>query len=91
MIAKESAEIYCNENIIELFNFFADIRENRIDGSKPFNISSPQDMASIQKTLGKGGDAGSKNYFCHCCSIKSEDRATPNTEKCEAYKEEGID
>ena len=91
MIAKESADVYSNEHIIQLFQIFADIRENGMDGSKPFNISSSQDMELVQKKLGKGGGAGSKTYFCHCCSIKSEDRATPKTEKCESFTEEGID
>ena len=39
-------------------------------------------MASLQKTLGKGGGSGTKHYFCHCSEIQRDNRTKPNVRKC---------
>ena len=55
MISKETADLYKNKHIVEFFKVFEELKNNGLDGSEKLNISSPQDMASFQKTLGKGG------------------------------------
>ena len=63
LIAKDSSTIYKNEHIVRFFNFFQQVKSSGIRGSIPLNISSPQDMSSIQKAVGKGGGSGSKTFL----------------------------
>ena len=90
MISKETADVYKNKHIVEFFKFFEELKNNGLDGSEKLNISSPQDMASFQKTLGKGGGSGTKKFFCHCCSITKEQRANPRINKCQDCEDKSI-
>ena len=45
---------------------------------KSINLSNPSDMAAIQKVLGIGGASKVWKFFCHCCSLTSNDIAKPN-------------
>ena len=83
LIGKECNKTYDNKYIDDFFKFFKDVEENGLDGSLPLKVSAPQDMASLQKTLGRGGSSGTKNYFCHCCGIHKDYKAKPNIIKCD--------
>ena len=73
------------------FNFFEVIEKEGFKGSLPFKISAGQDMSSIQKTLGKGGGSHTKHFFCHCCQVQRDKRATPNVHKCDSCKNKDVD
>ena len=51
-------QIYIKMSIVLIFQYFDDLKEDGYKNSKPLNISSPQDISSTQKTVGKGGGYG---------------------------------
>ena len=83
LIGKECNKTYDNKYVEDFFRFFKDVEENGLDDSLPLKVSAPQDMASLQKTLGRGGSSGTKNYFCHCCGIHKDYKAKHNIIKCD--------
>ena len=91
MIAKETNKTYDSEHIKDFVKFLEVIRKEGFKGSLPFNISAGQDMSSIQKTLGKGGGSHTKHFFCHCCQVQRDKRATPNVHKCDSCKNKDVD
>jgi len=47
---------------------------------KPLDIVMNANMLFTWKHLGRGGAAKVKKYFCHCCTLKSENIAISNEE-----------
>ena len=79
-MGKETANMY-QEEFKDLFQIFIDASADNqkvFPEWKPINFSNPADMAAIQKVLGIGGAAKVWRFFCHCCSLTSQDIVTPN-------------
>ena len=58
-------------------------------GNNPISVSSPQDMSSMWKALGRGGGCKVKTFFCYCCAVTSKDSATPRKTCCHSCLEKG--
>ncbi len=52
---------------------------------QPLDIVMNTDMSFTWKYLGRGGAAKVKKYFCHCCTLKSENIVVPNDKRCSKW------
>jgi hypothetical protein len=52
-------------------------------------VSSPQDMSSMWKALGRGGRCKVKTFFCYCCAMTSKESTTARKIKCPSCVEKG--
>ena len=79
-MGKETEKMYQEEfkKIFELFDEASKQGQQVFPGWERLNFANPADMAAIQKCLGIGGAAKVMKFFCHCCSIESNDIVTPN-------------
>jgi hypothetical protein len=72
LIAKDTKELY-NTSFADFFAFFQQVDDHGFgEFTRPFNVSAPQDMSSIWKSLKKGGGCKNRTLFCHCCSLTKE-------------------
>ncbi len=49
---------------------------------KPLQVVHNSDLSLMWKYRERGGAAKVKKFFCHCCTLKSDNIVTPNNEKC---------
>jgi DNA-directed RNA polymerase subunit RPC12/RpoP len=72
LIAKDNKSTY-NKFLRHIFEFGQELRDVRIPdlGWKPFRVSEPQDMKSIQLCMHRGGAAKQISYVCHLCKKHS--------------------
>ena len=79
-MGKETEKMYQEEfkKIFELFDEESKQGQQVFPGWERLNFANPADMAAIQKCLSIGGAAKVMKFFCHCCSIESNDIVTPN-------------
>ena len=79
------------EHFKDFFDFFSKLNLEGIPelGSNPIMVSSPQDMSSMWKALGRGGGCKVKTFFCYCCATTSKDSATPRKTCCDSCLEKG--
>jgi hypothetical protein len=76
-IAKDNKQFYSDH----MKPFFDDI--NRLEDDHPtLTFAHGADMASLQKTVVRGGAMKSKTYGCYCCNIHKDDLARPNASPC---------
>ena len=69
------------EEFADFFQFFVDASKEGqtvFPGWEPINFANPANMVVIQKVLGIGGAAKVWKFFCHCCSLTSQDIVKPN-------------
>jgi hypothetical protein len=61
----------------------------RKHGFKAFNVPSPQDIASVQKVVGRGGACKRDINFCHLCACVSAECACPRNDdrRCDRCKQ----
>jgi len=52
---------------------------------KPLNIVMNAKISFTWKYLGRGGAAKVKKYFCHYCTLKSDNIVIPNEEQCSKW------
>jgi hypothetical protein len=84
LIAKDTKDLYTN-HFTDFFAFFKEVEEHGFgEFTKPFIVSSPQDLSSFWKALKKGGACKNKTNFCHCCSIKSRGVELPRPTRCQS-------
>jgi hypothetical protein len=77
LIAKYDKDTY-DKYLRDIFEFCDRLRTEGLDEWKPFKITDPQGMKSLQLCLTRGGAAKWKHYCCHLCQIHSDDIALCN-------------
>jgi hypothetical protein len=83
LIAKDTKDLY-TDHFTDFFAFFKGVEERGFgEYTRPFIVSSPQDLSSFWKSLKKGGACKVSKSFCHCCSIKSKFVHHPRPQRCE--------
>jgi len=55
------------------------------DEYMPLDIVMNTDMSFTWKYLGRGGAAKVKKYFCHCCTLKSDNIVVANNDQCSKW------
>jgi hypothetical protein len=78
IFTRDTKSLY-KEQFKDCFDFFGRLRDEGLPemGIRPINVSSPQDMSSIWKAIGRGGGCKVKIYFCYCCATILKESATP--------------
>jgi hypothetical protein len=83
LIAKDTKVLY-KDYFTDFFEFFKGVEENGFgEFTRPFIVSSPQDLSSFWKVYKKGGACKQKIEFCHICSCKSTQCYLPRQDRCE--------
>ena len=70
------------KELFELFIAASKPNQEVFPDWEPINFANPADMAAIQKVLGIGGAAKVWKFFCHCCSLTSDNIVEPNENLC---------
>jgi hypothetical protein len=91
MILTRDTKTLYQEQFKDFFDFFSRLNQEGIPelGSNPIMVSSPQDMSSMWKALGRGGGCKVKTYFCYCCAMTSKESATPRKISCQSCMDRG--
>jgi hypothetical protein len=90
LLTRDTKTLY-KEHFKDFFDFFSRLNLEGIPelGNNPISVSSPQDMSSMWKALGRGGGCKVKTFFCYCCAVTSKDSATPRKTCCHSCLEKG--
>ena len=81
LLTKDSKTLH-QTHFTDFFDWTRELSTKGVLDYKPFDISSPQDVSSFWKCVGRGGACKQTEYFCHCCDIKSSNFIIPNLVKC---------
>jgi hypothetical protein len=90
ILTRDTKSLY-QEHFKDFFDFFGRLRDEGLPthGIRPMMVSSPQDMSSIWKAIGRGGGCKNKTFFCYCCAATSKDSAKPRKIQCQSCIEKG--
>jgi hypothetical protein len=85
VLTRDTKTLY-QEQFKDFFDFLGRIRDFGLPefGIRPIQVSSPQDMSSTWKALGRGGGCKVHTFFCYCCALASKDSAMPRKIRCES-------
>jgi hypothetical protein len=91
MILTRDTKTLYHEHFKDFFDFFARLNREGLPelGIQPIMVSSPQDMSSMWKALGRGGGCKVKTFFCYCCAMTSKECATARKVRCPSCVETG--
>jgi hypothetical protein len=91
MILTRDTKTLYHEHFKDFFDFFSRLNREGLPelGIQPIMVSSPQDMSSMWKALGRGGGCKVKTFFCYCCAMTSKESATARKIKCPSCVERG--
>jgi hypothetical protein len=83
ILTRDTKSLY-QEHFKDFFDFFSRLNREGLPqlGIYPIMVSSPQDMSSMWKALGRGGGCKVKTFFCYCCAMTSKESATQRKIKC---------
>ena len=85
-LAKDNKSFYDNK----LSGFFEDINNFEDANQNGLKFAQPADMASLQKTVKRGGAMKNKTYGCYCCNIHKNDLHKANLLPCQDCHVNGI-
>ena len=77
LLAKDTKCLY-KTHFTDFFEWAAKLNTVGVGPFKKCSVSSPQDISSFWKVLGRGGACKTSENFCHCCQQKSSNLITPN-------------
>ncbi len=83
LIAKDTKSLY-HKYFADFFAFFKQVQETGFgEFTRPFIVSSPQDLSSFWKCYNKGGACKQRIEFCHICPCRSAEVHLPRAIPCE--------